>query len=431
MEPERTPDSAREPQTPLDLDRLLAMTTKWPKYPEREHKSGRARLTIGRKSLYLRGPWGSEESRDHYDELHKRWRLARRNGGQSAPVPASLTVADAVATYLDWSSLHQAPSTTYGYRWYGNAFAALHGDHLAVELPRYYVTRWVDEMVSSGRWTSPNTMASAVAALARIFSWCTEEGLLKANPLAGMKPGKRRSRQRVLTDAEYRALLRGAHPAFRRILVALRWTGARPCELRAATWADVQYGDDGRPARIVLAKHKTATTAKTPRPRVIWLVGPMPRLITWLRRHGEGKPAHGRSQGKCQAAQQVTSESVSKQAISVPRDFAMETGVDHVLGLSQHMFLTETGRPWSAGRLCQVVGERRRAAGLADGVISYGLRHAFGTSAVMSGLDLKTISTLMGNSPKVVSEVYCHIDSEHAYLQEKMQQAVKSRGKAS
>jgi integrase len=404
-----SPQSAREPQTPLDTDKLLAMTTKWPKYPEREHKSGRARLTIGRKSLYLRGPWGSEESRDHYDELHKRWRLARRQGGQSAPVPASLTVADAVATYLDWSRLHQAPSTTYGYRWYGEAFAALHGDHLAVELPRYYVTRWVDEMVSGGRWSSPNTAANAVTALARIFAWCHQEGLLKTNPLVGMKPGKRRSRQRVLTDAEYRALLRGAHPAFRRILIALRWTGARPCELRAATWADVQY-DDGRPARIVLTKHKTATTTKTPRPRVIWLVGPMPRLVAWLGREAGGAMRRG-----------ITAEGEPKGFPASPG----YTAESCQLRENSPIFLTETGRPWSAGRLCQVVGERRRAAGLAADCVAYLARHGWFTSALVNGVSIAAAAQLGGNSPAIVASVYSHLAAEQAHLQEAARQAVQ------
>jgi integrase len=418
MEPERTPDSAREPQTPLDLDRLLAMTTKWPKYPEREHKSGRARLTIGRKSLYLRGLWGSEESRDHYDELHKRWRLARRNGGQSVPVPASLTVADAVATYLDWSRLHQSPATTYGYSWYGNAFAALHGDHLAVELPRYYVTRWVDEMVSSGRWTSPNTAANAVAALSRIFAWCHAEGLLKANPLAGMKPGKRRSRQRVLTDAEYRSLLRGAHPAFRRILVALRWTGARPCELRAATWADVQYDADGRPARIVLAKHKTATTAKTPRPRVIWLVGPMPRLVAWLMRCANSR--NGEWLASSADGPQAKTREICTAGIKNTGEMAgvVECG-------PQPLFTTETGRPWSAGRLCQVVGERRRAAGLAADCCSYLLRHGYLTAALVNGVPLTTLAELAGNSPATITRTYAHVAAELAHLEAAARQAVQ------
>jgi integrase len=411
-------DRAPERKPPTDPDTLVAMSKHWPNYPRKAHRSGRARITLARKSIYLPGDWDSDESHAAYDELKARWRAARKQGGGSVPVPSRLTVADAVATYLDWSRLHQSPATTYGYRWYGNAFAALHGTILAAELPRYYVTRWVDEMVSSGRWTSPNTAANAVTALARIFAWCHAEGLLKVNPLAGMKPGKRRSRQRVLTDAEYRALLRGAHSAFRRLLVALRWTGARPCELRAATWADLQYDADGRPARIVLAKHKTATTAKTPRPRVIWLVGPMPRLVAWLMRCANSR--NGEWLASSADGPQAKTREICTAGIKNTGEMAgvVECG-------PQPLFTTETGRPWSAGRLCQVVGERRRAAGLAADCCSYLLRHGYLTAALVNGVPLTTLAELAGNSPATITRTYAHVAAELAHLEAAARQAVQ------
>jgi integrase len=240
-----------------------------------------------------------------------------------------------------------------------------------------------------------------VTALARIFAWCHAEGLLKVNPLAGMKPGKRRSRQRVLTDAEYRSLLRGARPAFRRLLVALRWTGARPCELRAATWADLQCDADGKPLRIVLTRHKTATTQKTPRPRVIWLVGPMPKLVAWLGRQASFCPDNNGTSG--------------------PPD----NNCPDNRGTKTPLFTTETGRPWSAGRLCQVVGERRRAAGLAADCTAYLCRHGWHTQALLNGVPLMTLAELAGNSPATITRSYAHVAAELAHLEAAARQAVQ------
>jgi integrase len=63
---------------------------------------------------------------------------------------------------------------------------------------------------------------------------------------------------RDLTDEEFQALLRHSRQAsFRRLILFLRLTGARPGEATSAQWPMVNW-----PARVlILAHHKTADFA--------------------------------------------------------------------------------------------------------------------------------------------------------------------------
>ena len=84
------------------------------------------------------------------------------------------------------------------------------------------------------------------------------------------------TRQRGMTDAEFRAILKGSQREFKVLIFTLRMTGCRPKEAMCLTWD--QVCDD----RWVLAQHKTAH--KTGKARVIYLTPPMRRLMTVLRR---------------------------------------------------------------------------------------------------------------------------------------------------
>src|SRR5262245_8978438 len=75
-----------------------AVQRTFPIYPARPFsKSGRARITLYRRSVYLPGAWGSEISRDAYDALHKQWRLRQHPSSVTA---ASAIVLDLTAAFL-------------------------------------------------------------------------------------------------------------------------------------------------------------------------------------------------------------------------------------------------------------------------------------------------------------------------------------------
>jgi len=167
-----------------------------------------------------------------------------------------------------------------------------------------------------------------------------------------------------MTRQEYSVLMKHGGKAFRRLLFTLRHTGCRPKEARLLKWSQVQ-GD-----HWVLRKHKTAHAVG--KPRIVYLTKPMQRLMENLRRKA----------------------------------------------ISEYVFTNTRGKPWSANaaRLC--IQRIKRKTDLPKDVSAYLLRHAFGTNAIMNGVDVTTVAELMGHSSlEMISKVYCHLAGEHRHLQ--------------
>jgi integrase len=248
-------------------------------------------------------------------------------------------VADVIDAFLAWSKLHRSEETNRNHGWYGQSFAEHSGYLQASGLKPIHVTRWVD-----GHGWGQTTQRNARRSIYRAFSWAVEEGILPTNPLAGMKCPAALARQRTMSDAEFRTLLKGSPTDFKTLLFALRMTGCRPKEARTLTW-DMVAGD-----RWVLPKHKTAHATR--KSRVIYLNGPMVKLMVVMKRTASAK----------------------------------------------HVFLNARGQPWSRDAVRQRIDRLRKKLNLRVDLCAYEARHAFGTAAVVNGVDVATVAELMGHS---------------------------------
>jgi integrase len=146
--------------------------------------------------------------------------------------------------------------------------------------------------------------------------------VIPENPLKGMKCPKARTRERALTDAEYKTLMRNSRRDFRVLLFALKQTGCRPKEARTLTWEQV------REDRWVWNAHKTAH--KVGKPRIIFLTKPMQRLMKALRRKAT----------------------------------------------SDYVFLNARGQPWTVNAIRCRINRLKEKTDLPKDVCSYLLRHA-------------------------------------------------------
>src|SRR4051794_32439457 len=73
---------------------------------------------------------------------------------------------------------------------------------------------------------------------------------------------------------------------FRQVLLVLRYTSARPGEVRNLTWPQVDW-DNGP---LVIQRHKSSRTAKVPLPRIIPLPACVLGLLAWLRKRQGHQP---------------------------------------------------------------------------------------------------------------------------------------------
>jgi integrase len=92
-----------------------------------------------------------------------------------------------------------------------------------------------------------------VSTIKRAFNWACEMELIQRNPFAKLRRRGRTQRRQPMTDDEFQTLLRGSDPTFRRFLVFLKLTGARPGEAASMRWGDVDFEQ----AAVVLKEHKT------------------------------------------------------------------------------------------------------------------------------------------------------------------------------
>ena len=304
------------------------------------------------------------EGRENRKAAERRFHELKLAGTQTPEAP-SARVADVIEAFLDWAKIHLSDETNRNLVWYAQGFSERSGDLRVTELKPIHLTRWVDKK----NWND-TTERNARRAIYRAFSWACSEGIIGANPLVGMRCPRAKTRERVMTDDEFRLILRESKRDFKMLMFTLRETGCRPKEARTLTWDCVQED------RWVLPEHKTAY--KTGRPRVVFLTVPMRKLMTLLRRTSKAK----------------------------------------------HVFVTARGKPWSVNVMRLRLARIKRNTDLPNDCCPYLLRHAWGTQAVINGVDVLSVAQLMGHRDlTMIQRVYVHLAEKHEHLQQAMERA--------
>jgi integrase len=331
----------------------------------------------GRKVRLARGRKNRREAERALEDLK------RQREANPAPRSDEPTVAAVIETYLDWAKKerrYDGRSLDERVR-YLQAFAEALGWQRVRDCVPYDLTRWVAE---NSQWASDWTKAQVINIVQRPFNWAARQRLISANPFLGVthEPGAAR---RPLTDTEFQSLMRACQgrrsrqkpsPAarFRQVLVFLRYTGCRPGELCRLRWADIDLGN----AVIVLNRYKGSRQRRVKVPRIIPLDPVVVKLLISIRRREEP---------------------------------------------GELVFHTHRGTPWNRSNLSLRMRRARAKAGIPDDAKLYGLRHGFGTRSIVNGVDLKTLSTLMGHSTTRMTEHYVHLAGQQSHLAAAMRRA--------
>lgn len=290
-------------------------------------------------------------------------------GSQSRPAEARagpLTVRAVVEAYLS-NVRNKIAVRTFEDREHSlECFCSAHGDLAVTDSKPFHLRLWVD---AQEQYKSDWTRKRVIGTVQTCFTWAAKLGLIDRNPFWGVsnRCGKR---GRPLTDGEFHALLSLTSPLFRRVLTFLRYTGARPGEMAVARWTDLKIDHEKGMGWIVLQEHKSIRTQRDPKPRIIALHPVIVRLLIWLRR-------------------KATAESI---------------------------FVNARGNSWQRSALSLRICRIRKKAKLPKDAKLYGTRHLFATAAIMNGVDLKTLSELLGHSTTRMSEHYLHLAGQHQHL---------------
>jgi integrase len=323
--------------------------------------------------------------RPYYKQSHKAWyvnlngrpvRLASLSEGEEAawnrfnaltqPVDK---VVEVVRRFLTHHNANSAPAT---HRFYSKALDAF-CRHIApttrvADLRPYHVTQWIDA------WKKPigsNYKRNLIRAVKTCFRWAEDQEYIERSPLRKLKvpPATARGDETYLTPEQWEKLANYVgHGCLFDLIAVMREVGCRPQEIRRV------------------------------------------------------EARHFDREGRCWVFPK--SESKGKRE---PRIVHLTDCAHHIcqrLALKYHEgpIFRNGGQPWTAGildyhlqRLSQKVGFR---------VTPYSIRHTFATDAIIRGVDLQTIATLMGHSDlKMLSKVYQHIRRRSDHIKEGLRKA--------
>jgi integrase len=356
---------------------------------------------------------------------------------QTGPDPR---IRELVDRYLEMELPNLAPATAYSREYMLRRFAGECGE---LRISQCRAINLHEHVAGLDGVKSDAGKNAVLVAVKRLINWALDLGLVDGkNPFARVRQSITRGACRTMTDAEFQGLMRVADPQFRRVLIFLKSTGARPCEMASMRWADVRFEQH----LVVLKEHKTGR--KTGRPRRIPLVPTVVKLLLWMRTHRQvstiglverflknGPVKYMNLIRHCRAFG-VSHRGVNRArtALGVVRD---RVGGDGPKGyytyrlpddheplpepeLRDFVFLNCLWGNYGKCTITQKVLRLRRRAGLSEKCTAYGLRRRYGTLGVKRGVPIKFVAMAMGHTNCLMLERhYCDEDA----LQDEMQNA--------
>jgi integrase len=154
------------------------------------------------------------------------------------PKPQDLTLLGLVSRYLPVAERKLKASTYAGLELHlTKHWQPLHG-LAAASIERRHVAARLNELGQGRTGIGANRSR---AALSSLFTWAIGEGLVDVNPVTGTnRPGEEVSRDRVLSDAELRAIwLNVGEGHYGAIVKLLMLTGQRRDEIGAMRWSEL------------------------------------------------------------------------------------------------------------------------------------------------------------------------------------------------
>jgi integrase len=323
------------------------------------------------------GPKNDETRKQAEKQFHAHMVTSMANppvDGQNEP-----TVASVIDAFLVHDEMHSGARTFYERKRYLQLFAEAHGFRLLQGCKAYHLTHWLD---LHPEWSNPWTHSYVVRCVKRAFNWAVGEELIARNPFKNVKH-RSGQRRRSVTQEEFDRLAKAADKN-RRLVEVLRFiylTGFRPSEVRMLRWSHLHF----ERAMIIIDQHKTTRTRKDHAPRSMPLMPELVRLLTHIRRRQ-----------------------------------------DH----PEFVFVRRGKQPWSRNGIQQNIRRLRTKVGLPEDLAIYGIRHLFGTRGILKGVDIKTLSELMGHSSTRMTEHYIHLAGQDEHLAEAMQRINAQRPSA-
>lgn len=285
-------------------------------------------------------------------------------------MPSALTLSAAIAKFLAWAERHLRQRTVVEYRRYLTRFARHLGELPCSELRAYHLVDW------GSTW-------HRIQAVQRCFNWLVEVEYLEKSPFNRVKRPRPGRRKRIFTRHEFLRMCRRASPDFRAFLLALRETIARPQEVRALRWSDLETCDQSKSIDFALANglayfalHDYKSRERRADPDALRII-PVSRRL-------------GRLMLRIRAAGARGGE----------------------------VFRSRRGTPWTKEATRLRLARLRRSLNLGkdargEMLVCYSVRHTSATQACVRGIRDRLLADIMGHSNTRTTARYLHPEPRH------------------
>lgn len=278
----------------------------------------------------------------------------------------SMSTREASEKFLAWAARELAAATVREYRRYLHWFTR-HVKNAALQKLRAY------HLVAFG------TTWHRIQAVQRCWNWLAEVEYIARSPFNRVKRPRPGRRKRVFTRAEMARLIRGARPAFRAFIIAMRESLARPQEIRELRWCEIHTCDPSLSLDAALVEGRCYFLKEEYKGKDRRADPDEPRIIPISRRLGR-------------AIVRIT------QRLDARRG---------------EVFRTERGKPWTKEavrlrmkRLREKLGMRPDARG--EQLVAYSIRHTGGTAYTVAGVRDKRLASIMGHANTRTTARYQH-----------------------
>jgi integrase len=290
--------------------------------------------------------------------------------------------------FLEYHKSNSAPATFQFYATGLNSFARYIGPKLRlVNLKPFHVYDWIDRnhrtvkratprgIIDTGKPTSDNYRRNLIRAVKAAFRWAERREYIERSPIRHVELPPARPRDVYLTPEQWNKLVEAVSKSqdggcLLEIITAMKETGCRPIEARRV---EAHHFDRDDRCWIFPVDESKGQQEK----RVVLLTDKVFEICQRLAlKHPEGP-----------------------------------------------LFRTSAGHPWTRRTLSYRLYQLRKRLGFH--VCPYAIRHTFATDAIIRGVDLQTIATLMGHVDlKMLSRIYQHLNRRSDHLRAGLRKAV-------
>lgn len=284
----------------------------------------------------------------------------------------TLTLRSLTHQFLKWADQQLRPQTAWYYRHHLTRFLALTKNKQVKSLRPLHL---INAQKSWHDWQC----------VQRLMRWAVQDAeLIRRNPFVKVRAPGRKQRKRILSPRDIARFLRASSRTARRFLLALRELAARPQEIRALRWNDLQSDNPAvtvvealaaGTAVFVLHDYKDRYRRRDSTvPRVLLVTRRLARLLMRLR--GQGATAEG------------------------------------------PVFLNSRGKPWTKNAVRCLMRRLRRRLGFqpderGEKIVAYTFRHSMATLAAAHGVLDRTLADWLGHVETRTTQRYQHLCVGH------------------